>query len=276
MSRRVLPHDALIDRDPEPDDRQFVTALARGLKLLRAFAPGDGPLGNTELVQRTGLPKPTVSRLAYTLTRLGYLVYSPQSGQYELGPAVLSLGYVSLANMDVRHIARPHMQALANHAQASVTLGARDGLSMIYLEFRRGPKAVGLGLDIGDRIPIATTGMGRAYLAAIPESERGRILDRLRAAEDKADWPRLRKGVERAVREVAERGFCLSIGEWKPEINAIGVPLSSSLSREVLAFNIGGLASTLPRRRLEEDLGPRLVEMARTVGEGMIGRRRRA
>src|SRR5256885_13076191 len=49
-------------------DRKFVTALARGLEVLRVFTPTEGLLGNGEIAERTGLPKPTVSRLTYTLT----------------------------------------------------------------------------------------------------------------------------------------------------------------------------------------------------------------
>jgi len=41
-------------------DRKFVSALARGLEVLRAFTPSEGLLGNGEIVERTGLPKPTV------------------------------------------------------------------------------------------------------------------------------------------------------------------------------------------------------------------------
>ena len=55
------------------DERKFVVALARGLDLLRAFKPGETMLGNRDFVERTGLPKATVNRLAYTLTVLGYL-----------------------------------------------------------------------------------------------------------------------------------------------------------------------------------------------------------
>ncbi len=73
--------------------RQFVTALARGLEVLRAYRPGEMSLGNQEIAQRTGLPKPTVTRLTYTLCELGYLLHQPRDGGYELGPAVLGLGY---------------------------------------------------------------------------------------------------------------------------------------------------------------------------------------
>src|SRR5690606_35108514 len=75
-----------------PDNRQFVTALARGLELLRCFRPDSAELSNQLLARRSGLPRPTVSRLTYTLRTLGYLDYDPDSGKYRLGPGVLALG----------------------------------------------------------------------------------------------------------------------------------------------------------------------------------------
>src|SRR5438309_3969472 len=67
-------------------DRSFVVALSRGLDVLRAFHPNDGLLGNQEIAARTNLPKPTVSRLTYTLTKLGYLTPVPRFEKYQLAP----------------------------------------------------------------------------------------------------------------------------------------------------------------------------------------------
>ena len=91
------------------NDRMFVNALARGLEILRVFNPSDGALGNQEIARRTGIPKPTVSRLAYTLTKLGYLIYFPDTRRYQLGPAGLSLGYAILNRLRIRQVARPLM-----------------------------------------------------------------------------------------------------------------------------------------------------------------------
>jgi DNA-binding IclR family transcriptional regulator len=71
-------------------DRKFVTALARGLEVLRACTPTEGLLGNGELVERTGLPKPTVSRLTHTLTKLGYLAYAERL-ESDIGPRLVNL-----------------------------------------------------------------------------------------------------------------------------------------------------------------------------------------
>src|ERR1041384_8142220 len=80
------------------NDRKFVTALARGLEVLRVFTPAEGLLGNGEIAERTGLPKPTVSRLTYTLTKLGYLSHVERLAKYPRAPAALALGYTALAN----------------------------------------------------------------------------------------------------------------------------------------------------------------------------------
>src|SRR5690606_26882640 len=68
-------------------DRQFATTLARGLELLRCFTPQQPVLGNKELAQRMDLPRPTISRLAYTLMCMGYLAQDQDSGKYRLGSA---------------------------------------------------------------------------------------------------------------------------------------------------------------------------------------------
>ena len=100
--------------ESDGEDRMFVNALARGLEILRVFNPSYGALGNQEIARRTGIPKPTVSRLAYTLTKLGYLIYFPDTRRYQLGPAGLSLGYAILSR-----------QRLADR---SVLLGRSPGL----------------------------------------------------------------------------------------------------------------------------------------------------
>ena len=85
--------DALGGNGAEPSDRKFVVALARGLEVLRAFHVRDGFLGNQEIADRTGLPKPTVTRLTYTLCKLGYLMQVPRLGKYQLAPSAITLGY---------------------------------------------------------------------------------------------------------------------------------------------------------------------------------------
>ncbi|MGH6643830.1 MAG: IclR family transcriptional regulator, partial [Bradyrhizobium sp.] len=160
-------------------DRSFVVALSRGLDVLRAFHPNDGLLGNQEIAARTNLPKPTISRLTYTLTKLGYLTPVPRFEKYQLAPSAMALGYAALANLGVRHLSEPYREALMRETGGAVAVGGRDRHSMIYFgQSRTG--LLGVQLDVGSRVPIATTAMGRAYIWALPDDERAALLRELR------------------------------------------------------------------------------------------------
>lgn len=245
-------------------DRHFVTALSRGLEVLSAFRSRDRMLGNQELARRCGLPKSTISRLTYTLTKQGYLEHaedgSGNSG-YRLGSAVLALGSAMLARMDMRQIARPLMQELADQSQAMVSLGLRDRLSMIYVENCRSESALTLSLDVGSRIPLATTAMGRAYLALCSEAERGSLMERIRQL-DEAAWPRIRAGMDRALAEYRELGCCSSFGEWQKDVNAIAIAFRPPGGRSIMAINCGGPGFNLSREFLLEEVRPPLLALA--------------
>lgn len=242
------------------EDRHFVTALARGLELLACFRSGDRLLGNQELAERCRLPKSTVSRLTYTLTKIGYLQYDAGSGKYRLGSATLALSSSMLAKLDIRQLARPLMQELADFSRSMVSLGMRDRLSMIYIENRRSQTALTLSLDVGSRIPIASTAMGRAYLAVLSDSERSDILERVRELDEIA-WPAIRDHVARALEEAATLGCCTSFGGWQPDVNAIAIAFRPADGSAPLSINCGGPAFHLSPEYLLKEVQPRLAAL---------------
>jgi DNA-binding IclR family transcriptional regulator len=259
-----------LDDIGERHDRKFVVALARGLEVLRAFTPSEGLLGNQEIAARTGLAKATVSRLTYTLTTLGYLAHIDRLEKYQLAPGALAIGYSTLANMRIRQVAKPHMQALANYTGASVALGTRDRLNAIYIEFCRGKSATLLRLDVGARIPLATTAMGRGLLAGLPAKDRQRMMREI-ARREGGRWTKMRPGIERALRDIDNRGFSVSVGEWQSDINAVGVPLMPPDGSGVFAFNCGAPAFHFTRAQLENEIGPRLLNMTRNIEAELRG-----
>ncbi|MFO7027175.1 IclR family transcriptional regulator [Pseudomonas aeruginosa] len=255
--------DPMQEKDEELKDRQFVTALARGLELLRCFTPRESLLGNQELAKKTGLPKPTVSRLTHTLTRLGYLRHLPHSGKYQLEVGVRSFGYAMLSNLSIRALARPLMEEMAGYAKAAVAMAARDRLSMVYLDVVHGEANLTMRRQVGSHLSLHRSAIGRACLAAMPEDEREFILGHIRKRHPE-DWPEVRKGLERAFRDYADYGFCLSLGEWQRDVNAVGVALHHE-SHGLLAFNCGGPSFHLKREKLEDDIGPRLLHMVHNI-----------
>ncbi len=250
------------EKTPE-DARKFVEALARGLEVLSCFHPSDHYLGNQEISKRTKLPKSTVSRLTFTLADLGYLNFSKTNNKYCLGNAVISLGYAKLAQMDIRRISRPLMQALAEHTQASVNLGIRDQLNMIYIDTYRNTSTFTVQLDVGSQIPIATTSMGRAYLCALQEDERTKLMDQIKSS-DEQNWPIVKEGIKNAMAEFREFGYCTSLGNWRTEVHAIAVPLILD-DGTIMVFSCSGASFQLSRQLIESDIGPRLINLVGNV-----------
>ena len=250
-------------------DRQFATTLARGLEVLRCFTPPEPMLGNKEISVRTGLPKPTVSRLTYTLTKLGYLRHNMRLGKYQLGSAVLSIGYPLLASMSVRQIARPLMKELADYCNGSVSMGVRDRLNMVYVESSRNGNSLTMLPDIGTAVPIAQAAIGRAFLAACTPPEREAVLNQIKVKEPEMHR-KFRPAMDKSLEDIRSRGFCVSLGELHRELFGVGAPMRRTIDGEIIAFNCGVPSFALKKGQLEDDIGPRLVAMVRNV-EAALG-----
>jgi len=248
----------------ENQDRHFVTALARGLEVLSCFRAGDTFLANHEIADRCGLPKSTITRLTYTLTKLGYLHLVPETGRYRLGTATGALGSSMLANLDVRQVARPYMQQLAAETGSVVALVARDRLSALYLECCRSTSIVTLNLDVGSRIPLATSAAGRALLAASTPAERAELMERIREL-DETTWPVVERGIQESVAEYQSTGCVTSAGGWVKEVHGIAVPFFPGRGLPIMGISLAGAASHFSLSRLHEELRPKLLQTVERI-----------
>ncbi len=256
-------------------DRNFVTALARGLELLHAFGPGDDYLGNAELARRTGMPRPTVSRLTYTLASLGYLVYVESLEKYRIGQGALVPGHRYVSGAGIRDVAQPLMQSLAFATDCTVALAAPDRHEMVYMEACQPRGALVVRLTPGSRLPIATSAIGRAWLAGLSPERRGAAMGELERHYGPR-WPGIRTRLERALREYARRGFCLAHAEWDLAVSGAAAPVLLQNDAEVLSVNIGGAATRLSPEILEASLGPRIRELASALQARLWQRRAQA
>ena len=244
-------------------DKQFATTLARGLEILRCFTPEGPILGNKDLAERTRLPKPTVSRFTYTLSRLGYLKADHISSKYQLGPAVLAIGYPLLATLSLRQLARPAMKELADYAGGSVSMGIRDRLNIVYVETSRSNSMFSRQLsDIGLSQPIAATAIGRAYLAACAPADREAICNEIRIKTPE-DWERHQRKIQQSRSDFERYGFCLSWGDLRRDVHAVGVPLRRLGSGEIVVFNCALQSFLVKPGQIRADIGPRLAAMVR-------------
>lgn len=247
---------------------EFVSSLAKGLDILSLFSQGD-QLGNQQLVERTGLPKATVSRFTSTLVALGYLRQDESTRLFSMGSRLLGMGASVQRHIGLQRAARPLMDALSEETGLSVGLGTRDRLAVVFLELVR-PNRLQLvaNADVGTLLPLESTALGLCYVVAAPLRERQRLLEGLQARHPD-DWPRVRQVIERAHAEFARHGFVSTQRSWGRDVSGVAAPFQPGERKALYVFNCIGAAHNLSARQLRQDYGPRLLRMVEQVRDRM-------
>ncbi|MBB5215615.1 IclR family transcriptional regulator [Parapusillimonas granuli] len=238
----------------------FATTLANGLAVLQCFRAGDPILSNRDLAERTGLSKATVSRLTYTLCLKGLLMHDAQLRRYRLGAGVLSLSHALLSGMRLRQLARPLMRELAAATGGTASLGVYDQRHMVYVETSRGHDLIAFRPDIGARLPVMASAMGRAWLAGAGPAQRQAVLDELERHEPE-QLRKFSKALAIAVEDWKAHGYCVSEGDWQADVHAVGVPLRMPVDGERLVFNCGVRVERLGAGGLRKEVAPKLRAM---------------
>jgi DNA-binding IclR family transcriptional regulator len=261
-----MSEDVFRDDPDESKDRNFITALARGLDVLRCFRPGEAELTNTDIAERTGLPKPTVSRLTHTLCVLDYLVADPNTGMYRLGAGVLQLGYGVLSSLEMNDRALAEMRALRDGPNSYITcaLAERHRLDVVYIAVQRSRENVSLSMHVGSRLPLFFSAIGRAILVGMSEEERADAFDMGRR-EDPDQEDRRQSSYAQAAAEYAERGYCTGYGDWRADVNGIAVPVFSLNGARVYGLNVGGPSFHVKKKQLEGYYARELLAAAKTL-----------
>jgi DNA-binding IclR family transcriptional regulator len=182
----------------------------------------------------------------------------------------MALGYAALANLGVRHLSEPFREEVMRATGGAVAVGGRVRHSMIYFGQSRNGLTLNVQLDVGSRIPIATTAMGRAYIWSLSNEERSVLMRDLREHYG-SRFARLRDGIERSGETIAKHGFAISAGEWQDDVHAVGVALRLNDGTGPYAFNCGAPAFRFTEDRLRNDIGPRLVAMVRNIEAALGG-----
>lgn len=263
-----MDDDASEPAHTESKDRNFVTALARGLDLLRCFRAGDVMLTNRDFAERTDLPKATISRLTHTLCALDYLVLDPRSGGYRLSAGVLHLGYGVLTAMDVNDRVEPELRALRDGPNSYITAAFAEphGLDAVYLAVQTSRQEVSLLMRVGSRLPMFHSAVGRALLVGMTSEEREHILLRARQ-EGPACEEQGHEAIKDALAEYQSKGFCTGYGTWREDVNGIAMPVMSLSGSRAYALNVGGPAYHISKQELEEVYAERLKQTAQRLGQ---------
>jgi DNA-binding IclR family transcriptional regulator len=259
----ISPAPAHVKPRKPGKDRQHVTALARGLQILRCFNHERPELSLQEIVRMTGLPQPTVWRLCHTLTNEGFMVCAGENdNRMTLGLPALSLGYAALVRQALPALALPHMRAITATHRLGTSLAIRDGLEMLYLQRTHGD-FIYFNDPVGARRPFAIAPTGWACFAAYGRAERKAILGALKRKYPRI-WTETEARLQASDEEFRKHGCILSVGVMHEKFSAVAVPIVSLKSGKVYGLSASGLAADWPRKRLLA-VGTELAALAKNL-----------
>jgi DNA-binding IclR family transcriptional regulator len=202
--------------------RPGATVTGRALALLGAFDEEHRRLTLTELAGRAELPVPTAHRLVGELSEWGALSRT-STGEYVVGRRLWDIGLLAPAQTGLRQIASPYLHDLYGATLATVHLAVREGAEALYLDRLAGNASVPVVSDIGSRLPMHATGVGKVLLAHAPAAVQREVLEHLtRITPYTIVQPgTLRRQLGRVLRE----DYATTVEEMSLGACSVGVPV---------------------------------------------------
>lgn len=250
-------------------DRATVQSLERALDILEALASFSDGVGIVELSGRVSLHVSTVHRLLSTLERRGYARQNPQSHRYALGNRVLQLGRAVNDQSDLRSEARPFLQRLTEQSGETANLVIVQHDEVMYIDQVQSPRLVRMFAEIGRRVPLHSTGGGKAILASLAAPERCGLLA---ARPLVALTPRTITSVERlerALEEVRHKGYAVDDEEQEEGVRCVAAVVRDHSGKPIGAMSLSGPTTRMTAERIEtlgKLVAKTCVELSQALG----------
>lgn len=242
--------------EAEAQDRNFVTALSRGMKILEVLGQHPDGLSNTELSRLTELPKPTIARLTHTLIRLGYLRFNKAANTYQVTAKLIGLGAHAARTVDIAELTLPELIALRDGPNPGITVSLTEilGARVVFRNVVQSSQQNALWMQAGIIAEILETAAGRAMLLASDPLEQVQLLELIKANGNVDTEGQFRAAQE----EYAAKGYCTGFRNWRADVNAIAAPFRAPGSLKVYAISVGGPSVYVSEDELEQTYGPLL------------------
>jgi IclR family pca regulon transcriptional regulator len=250
-------------------ERSFVTAIERGLSVMRAFRDQSDRLTLSDVARLVSLPRATARRCLLTLKALGYV--ENQGRYFSLSPQVLTLAQAYLSSSPLPRVAQSSLERVSESLGESCSLSLLHNDEVIYIARSTRKRIGSLHRDVGAHLPAHCTSMGRVLLAALSDADFEAYLANAnleaftrRTVTDKAV---LRERIEK----VKTRGYSIVDQELEPELLSIAVPVQNASGRVIAALNVSAQASQFTKKQMADKFLPVLRDAVREMRPLLIG-----
>jgi IclR family pca regulon transcriptional regulator len=241
-------------------DPSFMTSLARGLAVVKAFSDQRRAMTIAQISHKTGIPRAAVRRCLYTLKQLGYA--DSEANNFFLKPKILTLGYSYLSSTPLTISAQPCLNQVSRSLNESCSLAVMDEGEVLYISRSATSRVMSVALNAGSRLPAYCTALGRVMLAAMTESQ---LNDYFSQCELRAYTERTLISEEKLrvlLREIGQTGYAIVEEELEIGLQSIAVLGRGASGAVVGALNIATQTTRVTRHQLEHAFLPTLLNAA--------------
>lgn len=246
--------------DPAAD--RPLQSVGRAFEVLEVLARAGGELSLSEIAAETGKPAPSVHRLVQSLVQLGYLRREP-SRRYVLAPALIRLG--EGAARQFGSWARPVLADLVEELGESANMAILEGSQALYVSHVPGRHGMRMFTEVGRRVALNASGVGKALLAQLPREEAVRLLT-LGGMSPATDQTIVEVDVLLSELEVVRaRGYATDDGEQEIGVSCVAVPVPGAPT--LTAISVSG-----PAPRMTPDVVRRSATALKDAARLMVER----
>jgi IclR family KDG regulon transcriptional repressor len=244
-----------------------IKSVERAFLILEEVGQYKDGIGITELATKLNMYKSTIHRVLTTLVSIGYVEQDAVSGRYRLGYRLLVVSSRLLNNLDIRRESLPFLQKLADSTNEVVHLVVLDGGEVVYIEKVEGTETMRMHSNIGKRVPVHCTGVGKSILAHLPPNKVSQIIREYGLEPHTVHTITSEEALLADFQLIRERGYALDMEENELGITCVAAPIWDYTDSVVASVSVSGPTMRIQNERLQQ-----LAERVRDTGKEISSR----
>lgn len=226
--------------------KPYGTVLIKADHILNFLASDNKPKRLTDIAKNTGLTQSTASKILTTLSLIGYVQKDPLTHVFKIGPAILKYANKGIEQIEIKQIAKPHLEALQQATTETVHLGMIEKSKIVYISKIESNHPVNLYSQIGKSIPLYCSAMGKSILAEQSDDKVDRYLSENKLIRKTAHTFTTKASFIKELANIKKQGYAFDDGEHEIDVFCIGASLI--LNGKVL----GAISVSVPKYRIDE------------------------
>lgn len=252
----------------EISNRDYVNSLARGLEVIRAFTRTQARMTLSDAARATGMTRATVRRFLLTLVKEEY---AETDGKYfSLKPKILELGFAALSSMTFLDVIQPAISRLSVVLNESCLVAVLDGDDVVYVAIASPPdRIMGISVSVGSRVPAHSVSSGRVLLAALPEKQRLKYLEKATLSKLTPNTITSKVKLRSLIDECRIKGWSIVDQELEIGLRSISVPIRNRSGKFVAALNVACPSSRITPEYMHDHILLEMQSAAQAISAGL-------